>query len=1115
MFRGLSGARAARSWRVLLTLAAILWVQPLAHGQQRFKVFSLKLSEVSVLDALRTINELSGNDVIFKKEEVEKETKTVTLFLTNVNTLEAVQTCLEGTRLACVARNNQVVVTEKTSFVITGRVTDAKGEALPGATVMIKGDLRPIAGTNTNTRGNYSLTVPASAAVLSVSFIGYISRDIPIEGRSQVDVALEENILNVSEVVVTGVFTRKAESFTGAAKTYNKEDLKLVGNGNLFQSLKNLDPTLRVIENMEMGSDPNTLPNMTIRGTSTFPGAPADVNLKGNYQSNPNQPLFIVDGFETSLETVFDMDINRIESLTILKDAASKALYGSKAANGVVVIETVGVGVDGVRLNYSGQANIEMPDLTSYNLMNAEEKLQVELLEGTIYENTPTGMTAYYERLKLVREGLDEYWLSKPLQVGVGQKHSLSFEMGTKEVRTSLELSYSDRKGIMKESFRQAISGTLTASYRKGNVLFRNIASITSNKARETPYGTFSAYARVNPYSPAYDENGEPRPTVAVGTGIEESPLADALTRQKQEQTYLEFTDNFYVEWTLLEGLRATLRGGLTTKRTDADAYYPWDHSNFKDYAREDYYKRGSYTVNNGKSTNYQVDAIVTYTQTLKERHNVFGNLTWNMASGNYIEYYNTAQGYRSASMDEYLFGSMYQEDGMPRGDGGKQRSIGVVGVFGYTYDERFLVDATLRGNGASSFGQDNRWGLFWSLGAGWNVHNERFVRDNYAFVKRLKLRGSVGYTGNQNFRPEYSQAMYEYYQTDAYNYYWSGASLSNMKNPQLKWQLKKDYDIGIDLEIGRLSVVVDWYQSDTENSVTEISLPYSNGFASFYENLGLVRNKGIELSLRASVIRHRDGFLNVHGNVATNTNKLMKLSDAMMAYNESQRALASEYNRVAPVSMYYDGMHINSIFAVPSAGIDPADGYEVYINRDGVLTKQWNALDMVNAGHADPKYNGNFGFNGEYKGFGLSAVFTFQAGARLYNNTLVNKVENASILYNMDKRALYSRWKQKGDEVSFRRIKNAYRYPVIDIRTEGSYTRATTRFVQKSNELSLSSLAVYYNVNPRWLDKLKVERLKIQANMNDIGKWSTIRIERGTSYPFARTLNISLNATF
>jgi TonB-linked SusC/RagA family outer membrane protein len=1101
--------------KLCLTFLVLFTLGLPTNAQAQHERVTLNLKNISITSLFDEIQKQTNLSFVFSAEQT-RSLGNFSVQVTNEELGNVLKRVFGDTGLQYEFGNDLIIVREQAPLTqgkelqITGRVVDEKGEPLPGVTVRLKGTSQ---GTATDKNGYYILKITETNEVsLLFSFVGMIGVEIKYTGDTTINVVMKEDEQELGEVIVTGVFTRKVESFTGAAKTFNKEELKLVGGTHLFQSLKNLDPTLRIMENMEMGSNPNTLPEMTIRGTSTFPGETADANLKGNFQSKPNQPLFVVDGFVTALETVFDMDVNRIESVTILKDAASKALYGAQAANGVVVIETVGIGSDGVRLNYSGQSDIEMPDLTSYNLMNSEEKLQIELIEGTIYTDTYTGMSTYYERLKTVREGLDEYWLSKPLQVGVGQKHSLSFEMGTKEMRTTLEASYSDRKGVMKKSFRQTFAGTLTASYRKRNILFRNIASITSNKSQDSPYGGFNAYARANPYSLAYDEDGKPFPTYDIGIYKSASPLADAYTNVKEQQTYLEFTDNFYIEWTVLDGLKTTLRGGVTNKRMDADAYYPWDHSSQSIYTRD---KRGMYTVNNGNSTNYQLDAIVTYTQTFKDKHNIFGNVTWKLEDRSYLEYYNTAQGYRSEEMDEYLFGSMYKENGMPSGSGEKQRSVGILGVVGYTYDERLLMDATLRGSGASSFGKDNRWGTFWSVGLGWNIHNERFIKEHSSSIKLLKVRGSIGYTGNQDFKPEYSQAMYQYYQTEAYNNYWSGASLSNMENPQLKWQLKKDYDVGLDLEIGKVAIVFDWYQSDTENSVTEISLPLSTGFGTYYENLGLVRNKGFELALRVRLLQHRDGFLNVHGNIATNENRLLRLSDAMRAYNETQRTLATQADRVVPVPMYYDGMHIKSIFAVPSAGIDPADGYEVYINRNGVLTKQWDAQDLVNAGHEDPKYSGNFGFNGEYKGFGINAVFTFFAGAHLYNKTLVDKVENASISFNMDRRALYGRWKQKGDIVPFRRIKNEYRYTVIDIRTEGAYTRATTRFVQKSNELNLSSLAIYYDMNRQWLKKLSMERLRVQANMNDVWKWSTIQIERGTSYPFARTLNLSLSATF
>lgn len=228
----------------------------------------------------------------------------------------------------------------------------------------------------------------------------------------------------LDEVVVTGIYTRKAESFTGSATTISNKDLMRVGNQNVFQSLKNLDPTLYIADNFSMGSDPNTTPTMSMRGTSSFPTTETS-SLKSNYQNQPNQPLFILDGFETTAETIMDMDMNRIESITILKDASAKALYGSKAANGVIVIETKRLTGNQQRVTYNGSISLEMPDLTSYDLCNAWEKLEAERLDGVynsdgnvIIQEELTRL--YNQRKKNVLEGLDTYWLSKPLHTGIG-----------------------------------------------------------------------------------------------------------------------------------------------------------------------------------------------------------------------------------------------------------------------------------------------------------------------------------------------------------------------------------------------------------------------------------------------------------------------------------------------------------------------------------------------------------------------------------------------------------------------------------------------------------------------------------------------------------------------
>lgn len=1003
---------------------------------------------------------------------------------------------------------------------LRGLVTDKDGLPLPGVAVQVKGTTQ---GTTTNGDGEYYIMVKGvENPVLVFSFIGMETQEIPFEkGKHRINVVLEESQQVMEEVVVNGIFTRKAESFTGSAKTFKKDELKRMGNGNVFQSLKNLDASLKILDNAVMGSDPNSLPDMRLRGTSTFVEE-GNTSLKGNYQSAANQPLFILDGFEASAEAIFDLDMNRIESITILKDAASKAIYGSKAAHGVIVVETVGLQGQGVRTTYNASLDIEMPDLTSYNLCNAVEKLEMEMLEGMIYDKSrPADMAKYNELRKKALEGYFQDWLSVPLRTGIGQKHNLTFEMGTKELNTQISVSYKNEEGVMKESFRRTLSGSAQVTYRVKNLMFRDIAQVTSNNAQNSPYGSFYEYAIMNPYTPIYDEYGKPTKQDAQNQ-YNYSPLYNYTTGSKSLTSYLNFTNNFYIEYKPIETatdiLKLTARIGITSKRSDADEFYSHLHTKFDNIRNTEPDMLGSYTINNGKSTKVSADVYANYTK-VANAHVLNANVGYSVSESNYLEYINTARGFRDLKMDEYLFAGAY-DTGNPSGSALKSRDLGVVGVLAYSYDDRYLFDGTIRLNASSAFGTDKPWATFWSTGFGWNVHKEGFLKDS-EWIKQLKLRGSIGYTGNQNFQSNKSASFYTYYNNDRYgasNIYWDGIYLTNMRNPGLEWELKKDINVGFDLNLKNiLTMSAEWYRSDTENLVTQISLPGSTGFTSVSENLGLVRNEGIEVTMGLRVLNHKDYFLNLNAQIATNDNKLMKLSDAMRTFNERQKELAAGEKQTEPVTMYYEGMHMNTIWAVPSLGIDPSDGFEVYLDKNGKMTKKWSASDMVEAGINDTKYTGTFGLNGEYKGLGLSVTFRFMGGGQLYNTTLVDKVENVDIKNNVDRRVYSGRWKEAGQMTQFRRIFNDYNnYPLyFEALDEGSYTRATTRFVQDNNELNLSAISLYYDLPRKCLKPLGFERLRVQANMNDVYKWSTIEIERGTSYPFARTLSLSLSATF
>lgn len=501
--------------RILLCFLMAMLMSTVAYSetnQSNLKKVTLNLKSVTIKEFCNEMERQTGMNFMYNSDQMRNVPR-ITFSCEKMPIMEVLDKVILKIGLYYNVEGNIVTIFQQVKGKqrkLTGVVKDADGAPLPGANIFIKGSrVQALSGSD----GSYEIWIPSSACTVTYSYVGMKSQQFVCSAGDQpkkYNVQLnDENQLQ--EVVVTGIYTRKAESYTGSATTITSKDLMRVSNQNVFQSLKNLDPTIYIPDNMTMGSDPNTVPTMSMRGTSSFPGSTS--SLKSNYQNQPNQPLFILDGFETTAENIMDMDMNRIESITILKDASAKALYGSKAANGVVVIETKRLAGNQQRVTYNGSLSFEMPDLTSYDLCNANEKLEVEQLEGmytsSIIATQDVLTRRYNARKKLALEGLDTYWLSKPLHSGVGQKHNLNIELGdSRSLRAYLDFTYNDVQGVMKGSDRRNISGDVNISYRYKNILFKNILTIVSNKGEESPYGSFSDYAKMNPYWQAKDENG-------------------------------------------------------------------------------------------------------------------------------------------------------------------------------------------------------------------------------------------------------------------------------------------------------------------------------------------------------------------------------------------------------------------------------------------------------------------------------------------------------------------------------------------------------------------------------------------------------------------------------
>jgi TonB-linked SusC/RagA family outer membrane protein len=908
----------------------------------------------------------------------------------------------------------------------------------------------------------------------------------------------------MNNMVVTGIVNRKAESFTGAVTKITREELLKAGTFNIFQSLKSLEPSLNIMDNLTYGSDPNRMPDMQIRGTSTFP------DIKGQYTTNPNQPLFIVDGFEMTIDKVSDLDINRIESITILKDASAKALYGSRAANGVVVIETQKVKPGELRVNYSGSIGIEMPDLSSYNLANAAEKIALEKQLGAYRRQQPIiGLiydSLYYANLKEVQSGVNTDWLAQPVRVGISNKHAVGFEAGDNRLRTGLTFFTNNTEGVMKGSSRKEIGGAFSVTYRYKKILFRNQLQYMGVKAVNSPYGVFSDYAKLNPYWRPYNDDGSVRKFLGVGPVLSESvynPLFNSTINTTSTTEYTDITNNTYLEWTMNSNLKLVGRVGFSNTINGSEVFYPGSHTKFIGYTADNLFLKGSYDKGNGKASMVSSDLNLNYSK-VWGKHSVFANVGGNVREDNSENYLYSAIGFPNDKMDNIIFAKQYVLNGKPTGSESINREIGALAIANYSYDNRYFADFSTRYTGSSQFGSNNRWGAFWSAGAGWNLHNEAFLREN-KYIDLLKLRGSIGYTGSQNFDSYQSMLLYNYFVDNSYQGQ-LGTYLNGLSNPDLKWQQRIDYNVGIDASfLKRLSLRLDLYNSYTNNLLTDITTPPSMGFSSYKDNLGQIQNTGLEFKVnyRMLVNNSRRQSLNFFVTGASNKNKILKISNSLRSITNAQDKLSATSNK--PLVRFEEGQSLDAIWAVRSNGIDPATGKEIFIKRDGTLTDTWSADDKVVSGINQSKLFGGVGTSFEYKGFSAGVIARYRVGGQIYNQTLVDKVENAQLNYNVDKRAYYDSWKQPGDEVLFK-----------NIGTANILTKATSRFVQDLSELDISSVNVGYDFyRHAFIKKLNLQRLQLMFNMNDVYKFSTVQIERGTAYPFARFCSFTIMANF
>lgn len=1129
-----------KAFKIAFVMLFLLSNCAIVMAQSPNKKISVTCKNEPLASALKKVEKASGYKVLFTYDEVQNYKVTISAKGQEVShVLKTIFDKLpfdykfKGKYINVSKRERRILNIsdgpEKGDHIVRGVVFDVHGSPIPGVLITVVGKHR---GTTTNVEGVFGLDLQASKALVEFSFIGMKKKRVTLTSQSAyVKVTLEDESHELGETVITGYRNVNKNSYTGSSTQILGDDLRKVSQTNILDAIQSFDPSFRIMDNTQFGSDPNAMPEMTIRGQSGVGNRALDTDQlsKSNLKNNPNLPTFIMDGFEVSIEKIYDLDPTRIESITILKDAAATAIYGSRAANGVVVVTTVAPKPGEVRVSYGFTGTLETPDLRDYNLANASEKLEIERRAGLFEKGYPginsesAGVNAYNQKLALIKRGIDTDWLSIPLRNGFDQKHSVFIEGGTQNLRYGIDGSFNKVQGVMKGSGRDRYAVGISLDYRLKKIQVKNTTTFNHMKSKESPYGSFSDYTCLMPYDTPYEDGVLTQKlnySVSNNNRTLNNPLYESTLGNYNTTSYDEYVNNLSFNWYINDYWMAKGQFSVSKRYNRSEKFVdPLSSSTsaISESASSQKDKLGDLYTTSGNNLNLTGNAFIYYNQSFG-KHNLNGSAGWEVNTSTYDNVSAHYRGFPSGQFHSLNYANeIYKK---PTKSEGTSRMVSMLATANYTWNNIYLLDLSVRFDGSSEFGSNQRWAPFFSTGAGINIHNYDFLKGN-KYINKLKLRGSYGRTGKVNFPDYAAQTVYEPLFDEWYATGY-GAVLMALGNKDLTWEKTDKYDFGIETQLfnERLTLDFDYYYEKTFDLVNDVSLSNTSGFSTYKNNMGEVENKGFELTARYDAIKNKNWLVAFWGNIAHNTNKILKISDSQRAYNQrvaefykkeqiNQEDIGSsltDANYSVPIAQYEEGQSLTSIWAVKSLGIDPTTGKEIFLNRDGTVTDKWDATQEVVCGNTQPDFNGAFGVNISYRQWSLFASFLYEWGGQQYNQTLVDRVENAKIAQgNVDLRVLTDRWQKPGDVAQFKNIKDA-----------SLTTLPTSRFVQDNSFLRLNALTLTYDFSREWLKRnLGLRMLRLEASTSDLINWNSVRQERGLSYPKSYKFNFSVKAQF
>lgn len=1081
-------------WNTILKLYCLLsmvfMMSAYPHVTQN-ETISINEKNISLNELLWKIQNKTNFVFAYSTEDLENVAKMDYKLKGELN--DVLKQILHKTDLIFEKKNNVYVIKSKKDseiaafqerITVTGKVSDEWGIGIMGVNIKVKNRRE---GAVTDIEGSYKIRVfPKDTLVFS--YIGMKTHVEPVKTRTVVDITMLPDAQALGNIVIKGMIEREKQYYTGAATTIEGSELRKLSVTNIFQAISIMDPSVVVQQNNLQGSNPNTIPEIIIRGTTS---------LNASDQFGVNSPLIVIDGVESSLRALYDMDLFNIKSVTILKDASATALYGEQASNGVILIQRKQNTQTELRLTYNFVGEFQFPDLSDYNLMNARQKLKLEKQAG-LYDD-PTGELdlLYNKRLAVVNSGIDTDWLSKPVRNSFSGTHSLAVSGRGSGMEYRLTGRYSNTRGVMKEDYRKSYGVGVFLSYNLDRKLITTLRlDYNKNKYSPSKYGAFQNYARLNPYDAPYDENGALRESLSYNLA---NPLYEASLGSFEENYLTSIIASLNIRYNIREGLYATLQGSVTSNKSRNDAYISPLSNTFALITNPS--DKGRYTITTNDYSSFYLRPIISFTTKLDNDGSAFTLNAGGEIRGEESNPYGfSATGFFSDKLSDIGFASQFQEGTAPFGEATKASGLAGFVAGNINYKSKYFIDASYRMSGNSRFGTETRWAPFYSAGIGWNLHNEDFLDKDWLDIFRISA--SYGQTGSINFPAFQALTTYRY----ASNLVWkygNGANPITIGNEDLKWETTRQFNIGLTSTFfdNKFGFNFDVYKKRTTDMIVPVNVPLSTGVVTVPKNLGEQTNQGFEAVLSAMVFQNDHIYWRLGGGIQRNETKLIDIGNSLRELN----SISAAAGEMAPARLLIEGESPTQIYVVRSGGIDPATGKELFIGKDGVLTYVYDPEDKVAVGDETPEFRGSLYSTFSYKNFNLSVSALYSVGGYIYNTTKVKRIENIDIRYNADVRAFTDRWEKPGDVVAY----------LSRIGIDQLNNRHTSRFVEKENYLQISNINLSYTFDDAFVEKLGFRSLNLGLYATNPFRFSTVEQERGLNYPFARSFSFNLRASF